>query len=212
MASNQTGSPNQTPSGRDNVRYRSLFGKRFRSPKPRGQDDPEAVINNKDVQLSNPVEVQVVLPSSPPISITDRLNTENDSIASPLDGPPHQEGKTPRRLQAEKAFKDASATLEKAMSKISVQLQVPEALGLQHLTKVSNVERTTKQLETAIDKILDARRLNATVEGRAKWKACITRWFKAVFPYIQPCLEAVGVSQHLHSLFLRLTQFPESCS
>lgn len=117
-----------------------------------------------------------------------------DDGGSPIvaEAPEKHSGKA-RRLQAEKKLHEAATTLNKAMSKANEKLQVPESIGLQHIETVSDVAATAKELETAIDGIIDARALRASADSRNVWKTCLQGWFKASYPYVRTCLEGINV-------------------
>ena len=106
--------------------------------------------------------------------------------------------KRSRREQAEKRLEDAAGALSKSMTKSSAQ--VPDAIGLQHLSNIKDVEGTAKQLESTIDGIIDAREVKVNVDSRRVWKDCIKNWFKAVYPYLNVGLTEVEVNL-IHSLY-----------
>jgi hypothetical protein len=103
-----------------------------------------------------------------------------------------------RREQAEKRLEDAAGALSKSMTESPAQ--VPDAIGLQHLGNIKDVEGTAKQLESAIDGIIDAREIKANVDSRRVWKDCLKSWFKAVYPYLNVGLTEVEVNL-VHSLY-----------
>lgn len=104
-----------------------------------------------------------------------------------------QSGKT-RLLQAKTQLEVAAATLNKAMSKLSGQLQVPEVIGLQNMKEIDSIEATAKDIEAAIDNFIDARKIKlSTADSREIWKNCVKGWYMATFPYVKPCLDAIGV-------------------
>lgn len=106
---------------------------------------------------------------------------------------PRPDGKG-RLLQAKKELEAAVVTLNEAMSRISDQLQVPEAIGLQNLNDANDIQATARDIETAIDNIIDARKLKlANAGSREVWKNCVKGWYKAAFPYVKPCVDSIGV-------------------
>lgn len=100
--------------------------------------------------------------------------------------------KPSRREQAEKQLEDASKRLNETMSKVSGKLEVPDTIGLLN-HRIDDVEGTARNLETQIDIIIDARRVNASLSSRQMWKNCVQGWFKAIYPYVNTCLKEVGV-------------------
>lgn len=94
-----------------------------------------------------------------------------------------------RKFEAQKRFQAAATVLQNAMS--SASLQVPNVIGLQHLDCVDDLERTSQTLESAIDVIIEERRV--TTASRALWKNCIIGWFKAVYPYVKVGLNEASV-------------------
>jgi hypothetical protein len=102
--------------------------------------------------------------------------------------------KSRQRRIAEKNFETAAANLENALPQQATKLRIPEELSLQNVDRVNNVEETAKQLESAIDALIDARtELSAIPSRRRAVKDCVSRWFNASFPYIKSSLSAVGV-------------------
>jgi len=106
--------------------------------------------------------------------------------------------KRSRREEAEKRLEDAAGALSKSMAKSPAQ--VPDTIGLQHLGNIKDVEGTAKQLESAIDGIIDARRIKANGDSRRVWKDCLKSLFKAVYPYLNVGLTEVEVSL-IHSFY-----------
>ena len=99
-----------------------------------------------------------------------------------------------RLLQAKK---DAVVALNQTMSRISGQLQVPE---LQNLNEATDIQATVNDIETAIDNIIDGRKLKlANARSREVWKNCNKRWYKATFPYVKPCFDSIAVSPSYRS-------------
>ena len=125
-------------------------------------------------------------------SAVDDHSTDHTKGLSIPKAPDQHSGKT-RRLQAEKRLHDAATALERAMSKTGEKVQVPESIGLQHTDNVTDVTMTAKELETAIDGIIDARALRASADSRNVWKTCVGSWFKASYPYVKLCLKGVQV-------------------
>ena len=96
-----------------------------------------------------------------------------------------------RRAAAEKRLEDAAKALSKSMTKGPAA--VPDSIGLQQLSNIKDVEGTAKQLESAIDGIIDARSIKANADSRRVWKDCIKNWYKAIYPYAKFGLEQVKV-------------------
>ena len=71
--------------------------------------------------------------------------------------------------------------------------QIPDAIGLQHLSSVKDVEGTAKHLEWAIDGLIDAREIRANADSRRMWKNCVKHWYKAIYPYVSFGLGQVAV-------------------
>jgi len=71
--------------------------------------------------------------------------------------------------------------------------QIPDAIGLQHLSSVKDVEGTAKHLESAIDGLIDAREIKADADSRRVWKNCVKHWYKAIYPYVSFGLGQVAV-------------------
>lgn len=119
---------------------------------------------------------------------------EPSSTAPPIKPPPTTSvpAKKGRREESEKRLEDAAVALSKSMSKSPIEL--PDAIGLQHLGNIKDVEGTAKQLESAVDGIIDKRQIKANADSRRVWKDCIKHWFKAIYPYVNFGLEQVKAS------------------
>jgi hypothetical protein len=102
------------------------------------------------------------------------------------------EKKLGRRAEAEKRLESAAAGLAESMSKDPAK--VPESISLRHLDNIKDVKGTAKQLELAVDRIIDERDIKANIDSRRVWKDCIKSWFKAVYPYVSVGLKEVSVS------------------
>ena len=96
-----------------------------------------------------------------------------------------------RRAEAETRLQNAATTLSESMSKSPAK--VPETIGLQQLDNIKDVEGTAKQLESAVDRIIDAREIKVSAESRRLWKDCIQKWYKAMYPYVKVGLKGVKV-------------------
>src|SRR5271154_6769894 len=103
------------------------------------------------------------------------------------------ESKRTRRQEAEDELKAAAGVLNKAMSKVSERIPVPEALTLEHLDRVDDVEGTAQEIAKTIDIFIAERRPDMTLHSKAVWKGCLKRWYLAAYPYVQPCLNAINV-------------------
>jgi hypothetical protein len=99
---------------------------------------------------------------------------------------------SPREV-AEVEFRKAAINLNSAMAKSSSPYQIPEAIALQTVDHVTDVEATCDKLETAIDKFIHER-TSIAEGGRQVWKECVKSWYCALFPYVKPCLSAVAVN------------------
>src|SRR5437762_1217045 len=82
---------------------------------------------------------------------------------------------SPREV-AEVEFRTAAINLNNAMAKSSCLYQLPEAITLQTVDHVDDVETTCHNLEIAIDKIIDKQAF-ITEGGRQAWKECIKSWY-----------------------------------
>jgi len=91
-------------------------------------------------------------------------------------------------------LKAAAGLLNKAMSKVSDRIPVPEALTLEHIDHVDDVEGTAQEIAKTIDKFIAERRPDMTMHSRAVWKGCVKRWYLAAYPYVKPCLNAANVT------------------
>jgi hypothetical protein len=100
---------------------------------------------------------------------------------------------------AEVEFRTAAINLNNAMAKSSRQYQIPEAIVLQTVDDVDDVESTCQKLEIAIDKIMDERTM-ISEGGRQVWKECARNWYCALFPYVKPCLSTAAVNVYRESL------------
>jgi hypothetical protein len=100
-----------------------------------------------------------------------------------------------RRLEAENRLQEAANALNKAIASVSGKLQVPQAIGLQHIDpEVEDLAQTSRNIEAAIDGFIDARQFKVASSSRTIWKTCATNMFKAFYPYVKTCLSEVGVS------------------
>ena len=114
-----------------------------------------------------------------------------------------RESKRTRRQEAEDELKAAAGVLNKAMSKVSERIPVPEALTLEHIDHVDDVEGTAQEIAKTIDIFIAERRPDMTLHSKAVWKGCLKRWYLAAYPYVKPCLNAVNVTIPLGFLWMR---------
>jgi len=73
-------------------------------------------------------------------------------------------------------------------------VQAPEALTLDYIDEVDDVEGMAREIAKTMDKFIDNRMFKMTSQSRAVWKDCVKRWYLAVFPYVKPCVDAVNVT------------------
>jgi hypothetical protein len=153
--------------------FRARFKKQFHSRSP-----GKAVIGG------------ATAPPTP--SVPRPTGMENIDKQTNLEIPGKKEDKRSRRQEAEDEFKAAAATLNQAMSKDRVQHL--EALTLQPVGHIDNVEGTAQEIGNAIDKFIVDRQLKLTSGSKAVWKTCVKRWYMTAVPIMVPCLEAASVN------------------
>ena len=131
-------------------------------------DDPKPPNSSKSAssvafpdKAPQPASVQSASSKSETGPITEPIATVT-AVQQPMTvtGPP----KKSRGEDAEKRLQDSAAALSKSMSKSPAP--VPDAIGLQKLTNIRDVEGTAKQLESAVDDIIDAREIKANADSR----------------------------------------------
>ena len=112
-----------------------------------------------------------------------------------------QSGPTNQRLRAEERFREAAKKLGAVLPTEENPIQIPDALTLKNLDQVDDIEETGKQLEKAIESLMNSRKeLKSNRTTRQTVGECINHWFKASFPYIKPTLNVVGVCPRLQSI------------
>ena len=168
------------------IRHRSdNDSKRPASPAPSGQvaSPPHPADDNQRPPKARipPPEIRSQKAEVSPVGTTPQPTAQLTSAPS----------KKNRRAEAETRLQNAATTLSESMSKSPAK--VPETIGLQHLDNIKNVEGTAKQLESAVDRIIDAREIKVSAESRRLWKDCIKKWYKAMYPYVKVGLKEVKV-------------------
>jgi hypothetical protein len=152
--------------------------------------------NSKSSTLGNKNPGFVSRLSRPPSDDDDKRQTapENPPKGTMMTSP-HPAERThrsrSRRAEAENRLQEAATALSKSMSKSPAK--VPDAIGLERLDSIKDVEGTAKRLEYAIDGIIDARAIKANADSRRVWKDCIKHWYKAMYPYVRFGLKEVKV-------------------
>jgi hypothetical protein len=111
-----------------------------------------------------------------------------------LDTPSKTRCQRSRRQEAEAELKAAAGALNRAMSKVSQPVQAPEALTLDYIDEIDDVEGIAREIAKTMDKFIDNRMFKMTSQSRALWKDCMNRWYLAAFPYVKPCVDAVNVT------------------
>lgn len=178
----------------DSKKHRGLVSHLFHhhaddndDPKPPNSQKSASSVTFPD-KAPQSASVQLASPKSETRPKTEPIATV-PTVQQPMTiaGPP----KKSRREDAEQRLQDSTAALSKLISKSPAP--VSDAIKLQKLTNVKDVEGTAKQLESAIDDIIDARKIKANADSRRVWKDCIKSWFKAIYPYINVGLTEVEV-------------------
>ena len=145
------------------------------------------------------IESEIARTTVPAIASTPTVpapfGTDNVDIST---GP-----KRTRRQEAEDELKAAAGILNKAMSRVSERIPVPEALTLEHIDHVDDVEGTAREIANTIDIFIAERRPDMTLHSKAVWKGCLKRWYSAAYPYVKPCLNAVNVTIPLRFYWMR---------
>jgi len=118
-------------------------------------------------------------------------DTENQTK---LDFPSKTQRQLSRRQVTEAELKAAAEALNRAMSKVSQPVPAPEALALDYVDEVDDVEGMTHEIAKTMDKFIDNRMFKMTPQSRAVWKDCVKRWYLATYPYVKPCVDAVNVT------------------
>lgn len=103
------------------------------------------------------------------------INTENVDNQKKLDASSKKECKRSRRQEAEDELKAAARTLNTAMSKVSQRVQVPEALTLEDIDHVDDMEGTAQEIAKTIDKFMDDRTFKMSLASRIVWKDYVKR-------------------------------------
>jgi hypothetical protein len=182
--------------GKEKTGFRAILKKTFHHSGKGGSKKAEEK-EEKDLVATVEAPPETNTSEKKPIAVVTSQPVD-DPAADDKKGPtvteaPEKHSGKARRLQAEKRLQEAGTALSKAMSKTSEKPQVPESISLQHIETVNDVATTAKELETAIDGIIDARALRASADSRNVWKACVRGWFKASYPYVKTCLEGINV-------------------
>jgi len=154
------------------------FLPRFKKPGSRSVPESEIAIESCE-------SARTTVPATSTPNVPVSVGTENLDKST--------ESKHTRRQEAEDELKAAAGVLNKAMSKVSERIPVPEALTLEHIDHVDDVGGTAKELIKTIDKFITERRPDMTLQSKDVWKGCVKRWYLASYPYVKPCLNAVNV-------------------
>ena len=154
------------------------FLTRFKKPNRRSLPESKTAIESEIARTTVPA-----IASTPTVPAP--FGTENVDTSTGA--------KRTRRQEAEDELKAAAGILNKAMSKVSERIPVPEALTLEHIDHVDDVEGTAQEIAKTIDKFIAERRPDMTLHSKAVWKGCVKRWYLAAYPYVKPCLKAVNV-------------------
>jgi hypothetical protein len=156
------------------------FLTRFKKPNRRSVPESESESSETAIKSES-----ATIPATSTPNVPASVGTENVDKST--------ESKRTRRQEAEDELKAAAGILNKAMSKVSERIPVPEALTLEHIDHVDDVEGTAQEIAKTIDKFIAERRPDMTLHSKAVWKGCVKRWYLAAYPYVKPCLKAVNV-------------------
>jgi len=157
-----------------------------------GKSVDEMVRDDESLRVATPTPAPAS--ESMPKPIASSRQVYEDKPSTPKKGRP----------AAEKQFKDAAANLNNATSKVC------ECYPNLRFSKIDidddNMEQIVRDLETAIDNIVEARHTKVNAGNKQMWKKCAERWFNAVFPVVRPCVDKINVSKHPNYVFfLKLT-------
>jgi hypothetical protein len=150
--------------------------RRKAAEKPKNQ---RLIVSDNAPKDPEPATLDIPCPT-PVQSINENSDRRDQNPSPPI--------KLSRRQDAENQFKAAVEVLDKAISNSSRRLQLPEELRPSSFAQSINVEETARNLEISITKFIDERANSAQSHV---WKICIKRWFRAMFPYAQICLNAI---------------------
>ena len=154
------------------------FLARFKKPNRRSPPESKTAIESETARTTVPA-----IASTPTVPAPFGTENVDKSMGS----------KHTRRQEAEDELKAAAGVLNKAMSKVSERIPVPEALTLEHIDHVDDVEGTAQEIAKTIDIFIAERRPDMTLHSKAVWKGCLKRWYLAAYPYVKPCLNAINV-------------------
>ena len=89
--------------------------------------------------------------------------------------------------------KDAAQALENAILENSLEIRVPEGVGLQHKGRINDVEKTAQKVVGAIQGFMKVRSQSKTLENKVI--AFVQKWFMATYRYVGPSLSVVEVER-----------------
>lgn len=105
--------------------------------------------------------------------------------------PIERETSSTQRIRAEKRFKDAADGLNKVIP--DDYPHIPDSVSLRKINP-TDVNQASKTLENSIEELLKSRtQAKENKERDQVFITCITRWFKASFPYVKWGVETATV-------------------
>jgi hypothetical protein len=160
---------------------------------------------NKDPAVQPLTEKQdnlsISVPNSLPIDPIQKSNCVDAAdiplIAQNSEVDMEKNPRSKRTFEALATFRNAATKLENEMSRLNSdnrQLSIPETIGFQNTDNIDDVRGTAKQLESAIDDLVDSRRALQASQGRRRIvRSFIRDWFNGLFPYVKRAVTTVNV-------------------
>ena len=111
-----------------------------------------------------------------------------------IDISPETHSQSQHRARADNNFKAAAQKLQKVMSMAGADIDIPDTVTLKNVEQIKDVERTGRDLESAIEDLIDSRKEMKATRGRRQIVVdCVKGWFNVSFPYVKQTFTVAGV-------------------